>query len=261
MQRRELLAGLALSALAGEAQTDPQKVPNTFLELKTWRLHNSAEEQAARLSDYLEGGLSPALSSSGGALIGAFSNVIGQDGPYYVTLAQYPSLNMFQGSLAHLASDAAHLRELRKLSTGAAFPFVRVESSLLRSFDVFPAAALPDKSEKRPPRIFELRTYESQSYLTLTRKVGMFNNGEAQIFERLKMRPVFFGETLVGPRQPNLTYILSFDDLASRDNLWHDFGSDPEWKALVAHPELKDPEIVANISNVILRPLAFSLIR
>jgi hypothetical protein len=106
-----------------------------------------------------------------------------------------------------------------------------------------------------------LRTYESQSYYTLARKVGMFNNGEMQIFERLKMRPVFFGETIVGPRQPNLTYMLSFDDLAARESLWHDFGSDPAWKALSGHPELMDPEIVANISNVILRPLAFSLIR
>lgn len=261
MHRRQLLAGLASSALVSQAQTNPQKVANTFLELKIWRLHNSAEDQSTRLADYLEGGLTPALTRFGGALIGAFSNVIGQDGPYYVSLAQYPSLALFQESLEHLSSDAAHVRELKKLSSGAPFPFVRVESSLLRSFDGFPAAALPDKDEKRPPRIFELRTYESQSYYTLTRKVGMFNNGESQIFERLKMRPVFFGETIVGPRQPNLTYMLSFDDLASRDSLWHDFGSDPEWKALVAHPELKDPEIVANISNVILRPLTFSLIR
>jgi hypothetical protein len=89
----------------------------------------------------------------------------------------------------------------------------------------------------------------------------MFNKGESQIFERLNMRPVFFGETVVGPRQPNLTYMLSFDDLAARDNLWHSFGVDPEWRALSSHPEMKDPEIVANISNAILRPLAFSLIR
>ncbi len=261
MHRRELLAGLAASALVSQAQTNPMKSSNTFLELKTWRLHNSSEDQAARLSEYLKTGLSPALTRSGSALVGAFANVIGQDGPYYVSLAQYPSLSAFQESLAYLASDSEHLHELQKLSLGSQFPFVRVESSLLRSFDVFPSAALPEKDEKRSARIFELRTYESQSYYTLTRKVGMFNHGEAQIFERLKMRPVFFGETVVGPRQPNLTYMLSFDDLASRDKLWGEFGSDPEWKALVANPELKDPEIVANISNVILRPLAFSTIR
>ena len=205
--------------------------------------------------------MSPALSRGGGNLIGAFANVIGPDGPYYVSLAQFPSLSVFQDSIAHLASDAAHQQALQKLSSPSPFPFLRVDSSLLRSFDGFPAAVLPDKDEKRPPRIFEMRTYESQSYATLARKVDMFNNGEAQIFERLKMRPVFFGETLVGPRQPNLTYMLSFDDLGVRDSLWSAFASDPAWKALIAHPELKDPQIVANISNVILRPLPFSLIR
>jgi hypothetical protein len=257
----QLVAGLASSALAVPAQTNTSNVPNTFLELKIWRLHNSAEDQGSRLADYLDSGLAPALGRTGAALIGAFSNVIGPGGPYYVTLVQCPSLAAFQDAVAHLSSDAAHQRELQKLSAASPFPFVRVESSLLRSFDGFPAAALPEKQEKRPPRIFELRTYESQSFYTLARKVGMFNNGEMQIFERLKMRPVFFGETIVGPQQPNLTYMLSFDDLAARESLWHDFGSDPAWKALSSRPELKDPEIVANISNVILRPLAFSLIR
>jgi hypothetical protein len=86
----------------------------------------------------------------------------------------------------------------------------------------------------------------------------MFNNGEMQIFERLGMRPVFFGETIAGPRQPNLNYMLSYDDLAARDKLWSAFANDPEWKKLSGEPQLKDAEIVANISNVILRPLRFS---
>jgi hypothetical protein len=86
----------------------------------------------------------------------------------------------------------------------------------------------------------------------------MFNEAEAKIFERLGMRPVFFGETIIGPRQPNLKYMLSYDDLAARDRLWQQFVSDPEWKKLSTRPELKDPMIVANISNVILHALPFS---
>jgi hypothetical protein len=256
-----MMAGISVSALATAAQTNPAPVPNTFLELKTWRLHNSKENQAARLADYLEGGLAPALSNSGGALIGAFSNLIGADGPFYVSLVQYPSLTAFQASLAYLASDAAHQRELQKLSSGIQFPYVRAESSLLRSFNGFPAAVVPDKEEKRAPRIFELRTYESPSYYTLARKITMFDQGESQIFARLKMRPVFFGETIAGPRQPNLTYMLSFDDLAARDSLWHDFATDPQWKTISSPADMHDSEIVANISNIILRPLKFSLIR
>lgn len=260
MERRELLAALSASALVGSAGR-AAGMPNTFLEVKTWRFHNSAENQPARVADYLEAGLGPALQRAGAKLAGAFSNVIGPDGPYYVSLSEFSSLAVMQEALAKLASDAAHQRELGKLSAGSGVPFVRVESSLLRSFDGMPAVAAADADEKRPPRIFELRTYESQSFVTLARKVGMFNNGEMQIFERLGMRPVFFGETIVGPRQPNLMYMLSYDDLAAHDRLWHDFVSDGEWRKLSAKPELRDAEIVANISNVILRPLTFSGIR
>lgn len=260
MQRRELLAGLAASALTS-FETRAATVPNTFLELKTWRLHNTAEDQPPRVADYLESGLAPALARAGAKLAGAFSNIIGPDGPYYVTLTQYASLGEMQDVLAKIAADEAHHSALEKLSSGTGLPFVRVESSLLRSFDGMPAPAIPASREKRPPRIFELRTYESQTFLTLARKVGMFNNGEMQIFERLGMRPVFFGETLVGPRQPNLNYMLSYDDLDARDKLWHAFGTDPEWKKLSTEPQLRDAEIVANISNAILRPLTFSPIR
>lgn len=255
-----MLAGLAATLVTtSPAQQDPQPPSNTYLELKTWRLHNSAENQATRLSEYLQAGLSPALNRAGAKLAGAFSNVIGQDGPYYVTLTEFPSLKAFQDVVTALHSDAEHQRELEKLSSGPGMPFVRAESSILRSFDVLPRVAVAPPGEKH--RIFELRTYESQSFLTLRRKVQMFNEGEAQIFERLGMRPVFFGETIAGPKQPNLNYMLSYDDLAARDRLWSAFSSDPEWKKLSGRPELKDAEIVANISNVILRPLPFSAVR
>jgi hypothetical protein len=260
MDRRELLTALTASALLG-LESRAATTSNTYLEIKTWRFHNSAEDQPARVADYLESGLAPSLARAGAKLAGAFSNVIGPDGPYYVTLTQYASLGVMQEALSKLALDDLHQRELQKLSTGAPLPFVRVESSLLRSFDGMPEPAVSDPSEKRPPRIFELRTYESQSFVTLARKVAMFNNGEMQIFQRLQMRPVFFGETIVGPRQPNLMYMLSYDDLDAHDKLWHAFGTDPEWKKLSSQPPLKDSEIVANISNVILRPLTFSAIR
>ena len=206
----------------------------------------------------MEHGFAPALDRAGARLDGAFSNVIGPDGPYFLTLAEYPSLAAFGVSLDKMRADDAHRQELEKLSAGPGLPFVRVESGLLRSFDILPK---PNVSAAEKARIFELRTYESQSFLTLRRKVGMFNKGEAGIFERLGLRPVFFGETVAGPKQPNLMYMLSYDDLAARDRLWKAFVSDPEWKKLAATPGLSDAEIVANISNAILAPLRFSAIR
>jgi hypothetical protein len=259
MDRRSMLTALGASALGYEARAAAPA--NTFLEIQSWRLHNSAEGQGPRVSEYLEHGLAPALARAGSKLCGAFANVIAPDGPYYVTVSQYASLAAFESALAQLKNDDAHRAALEKLSAGSGVPFVRLESSLLRSFDKMPAPVLTDMSQRHAPRIFELRIYESPSFVALARKVGMFNDAEMGIFERLGMRPVFFGETIVGPRQPNLMYMLSYDDLAARDTLWKAFGKDPEWAKLRVQPGLTDPEIVANISNVILRPLAFSPIR
>ena len=89
----------------------------------------------------------------------------------------------------------------------------------------------------------------------------MFEDGEASIFRRLGMSPVFFGQGIFGRNLPSLTYMLAFDDLASRERLWKAFGADAEWQKLRSRPGLTDPEIVSNISNEILRPLAFSEIR
>jgi len=255
MERRQMLAGLAASALMN-AEIPGQRTPS-YLELKTWRLHNSAENQGQRVAEYLEHGLAPALSRAGARLDGAFSNVVGPESPSYTTLTQFASLNAMQDVLVKLSGDEEHRHMLEKLGAGTGLPFVRVESSLLRSFDGMPEPATSG-SAGGAARIFELRTYESQSFLTLARKVRMFNTGEMQIFQRLGFRPVFFGETIVGSRQPNLTYMLSYDDLAMRDRLWKAFVSDPEWKKLSSRPELKDAEIVANISNAILAPLKFS---
>lgn len=261
MKRRRMLTAITGSALINLPAVAAAESPNNFLEVRVWRMHNSEEEQPKRLADYLEKGLGPALDRAGAKLAGAFTNFIGPDGPYYVTVAQFRSLAAMGESLNAFRGDDVHKRELQKLSTGAGLPFVRVESSLLRCFDAMPAVVLDSAAAKSTPRIFELRTYESQTFATLPRKVDMFNHGEMQIFQRLGMRPVFFGETIVGPKQPNLMYMLSYDDLAARDRLWREFTSDPEWKKLSGPPEMKDPQIVSNISNVMLRPLPFSALR
>ncbi|MGC2662073.1 MAG: NIPSNAP family protein [Bryobacteraceae bacterium] len=261
VKRRNLLAGLAASALTTfEARAD-SNTPQMFIELKTWKLRNSDEDQGSRVSDFLDSGLFPALTRAGAKPVAALANLIAPDGPFYVTAVQYPSLSAMQDVLTKCAADDTYEQAMRKLGTGTGLPFVRIESSLLHCFHAFPEAKIPEDAANRPPRIFELRTYESQTLTTLQRKITMFNGGEIGIFERLNMRPVFFGECIVGARQPCLTYMLSFDDLAAREKLWREFGSDLAWKRLSGPPEYKDAQIVANISNVILRPLAFSPVR
>ncbi|PYM12978.1 MAG: NIPSNAP family containing protein, partial [Verrucomicrobia bacterium] len=58
----------------------------------------------------------------------------------------------------------------------------------------------------------------------------------------------------------NLTYMLVFENIAVREKNWGAFIADPEWKKLSGMPGYTDAEIVSNISNVFLRPAAYSQI-
>lgn len=262
MTRRNLIAGVTASAIAASTSQGAEgRGNNLYLELKHYQLHNSPEEQSNRLIDYLRDSYSPAVGRAGGKLIGGFTNHIGMEAPYVLVLTQYDGLGAFQTALDKLAADSEYQHALAALNSGTGYPYLRVESSLLKTFDGMPQPLLTDNSETHPGRYFELRRYESPTEVTLKQKVRMFNGGEIGVFQRLGMRPVFFGETVVGDHMPNLVYMLSFDDLTAREKLWKQFSGDAEWKKLSAPAELHDDKIVSNISNAILRPLGFSLIR
>jgi hypothetical protein len=136
-----------------------------------------------------------------------------------------------------------------------------MESWLLRAFDAFPAIQPGPTDPQRPARIFELRTYQGLTEDGTRRKKRMFETGEIAIFQRLNFAPVFFGQSLIGPNQPNNTYMLAFDDLAARERLWKAFSADPEWQKMRATPGMDNAELNANTTNTLLQPLAFSAIR
>ena len=88
----------------------------------------------------------------------------------------------------------------------------------------------------------------------------MFNQGEIAIFRRVGLNPVFFGEAVAGPRMPNLTYLLAFEDDKARTEAWRKFGGDPEWRKLRAIPEYEDKRLVSSIRHVLMTPASCSQI-
>jgi hypothetical protein len=131
---------------------------------------------------------------------------------------------------------------------------------LLAAFEGWPKLTPPPSSATKSKRIFQLRTYESPSNADHVRKVEMFHSGEFDIFVKAGCRPVFFGDTLIGSRMPNLTYMLSFTDAAELDARWDLFRNDPAWKKLSTSPRYTADQLVTNITNLTLSPLACSQI-
>ena len=259
MTRRAFLPAAASAVAAGNAvAADAAK--NQILELRRIQLRNGPDNQRQRANDFLKQQVA-ALGRAGAGPTGVFSSNIAPDGPFLLVLASYASLSAMEQVLAKLAADAEYQKALDAYNALPGLNYERMESSLLRAFDGYPSVIPPPNDGKRPARLFEVRQYESNNTGTLKRKVKMFNDGEIAVFQRAGGQPVFFGETIVGARQPNLTYMLSYEDLAGRDKVWKAFGADPDWQKLRATPGLSDAEVVSNISNYLLTPLPFSQIR
>jgi hypothetical protein len=256
MHRRQFVGAAASAGLAAAPVAAAQQ--NAFFELRYYHMRNGSQTQ--RTADFLSKYFLPAAQRLGIGPLGFFGAVIAEGSPFILSLASYPSADAFAGSVERLAADKDFQHGFDEYNSMTELSYIRMENSLLRAFDCMPSIAVPPTGQ-RPPRIFELRTYESNNAKAAQRKIRMFNEGEAAIFQRLGMAPVFFGETRVGRNLPNLTYMLSFENLAARDQLWGAFGADAEWRKLRAQPGYADAEIVSNIGNAILRPLDFSPIR
>jgi hypothetical protein len=257
MQRRKFLTASAIAPLAHAA--DPEPARNAFYHLLYFYMRNGS--QVDRTTQYISKTWLPAAQRAGIGPLGFFSPVIGERGPYILSLASYPNFAAIETAHNKLAADLEFQKGWDAYNTIEDPAYIRMESAMLRAFDGIPTPQVPPTDATRAARTFELRTYESVNEKASRRKVKMFEDGEAAIFKRLGMNPVLFGQAIVGRNLPSLTYMLAFDDLASREKLWRDFGSDAEWRKLRAQPGLSDAEIVSNISSTLLRPLPFSPIR
>lgn len=274
MDRREfvsaaLAAGgafLPAAALAAQGQGAgagrPAGTAPEYYELRRYRLRRGPGQQL--VDTYLKQAAVPAWQRAGAGPIGVFSVMIGAESPGFFVLIPHATLEGVLSLRDRLASDGEYQKAAAPyLDAAATEPaFIRIESSVMRAFDGMPRIAPPFGGGEagRRPRIFELRMYESHGEKAAKKKIEMFNTAEIAIFRRAGLQPVFFGETLIGPNMPNLTYMLVYEDMAAHDRQWAAFAGDPEWKKLSSTPGWTDPEIVSNITNTYLRPTAYSQI-
>ena len=260
MHRRELLgagclAGVTALAAMAEGARAAGAPKKQFLELRLYRLDAGAMRQ--RFEAFLTEAAIPAWNRAGIKPVGVFSPTEPKSDDLYVLLP-YDSLDTFAAARGQLLADAAY----QKAGAAAidapkdAPAYKRIESALMIAFDGVPKVEVPTKKDSR---VFQLRTYESHSDLKAIKKIEMFNTGgELAVFRRTGMNPVFFGETLVGTKLPNLTYMLGFDDADAQKKAWDAFLKHPEWEKLKADPAYKDT--VSAITNIVLRPAGCSQI-
>ncbi len=260
MERRQFLAAsIAASAAAVASRATAEASRGDAHEFYLLRRYNlQSGPQLKRTADYFAHALLPALTRMGMGPVGAFALEFGEQTPAYFLLVPGPRVDALAELDLRLAADAEFINAADSFwnATAAAPPFQRVEARLMAAFAGWPRVTPPAKGK----RLFQLRTYESASNGGHARKVEMFHSGEFEIFLKAGFHPVFFGDTLVGQRMPNLTYMLSCPDKATMDANWDAFRNDPAWTKLSTSPRYASDELVTNITNLILNPLECSQI-
>ncbi len=217
----------------------PKPPARELYEIKIY--HYKTAEQEKGLDEYLQRALLPALHKNGIVTIGVFkplANDTATDKLIYV-FTPLKSFEQFLSLPSVLEKDAAY-NTAGSTYLNAAYnnaPYTRTESILLKAFKLAPQMQLPALTGSKADRIYELRSYESPTEKLYVNKVHMFNEGgEVPLFKRLEFNAIFYADVISGSHMPNLMYMTSFDNLASREQHWKTFVADPEWKKLSAMP-------------------------
>jgi hypothetical protein len=263
MNRRDVLkTGLAASIagatkVAADAATAAEN--NHFYELRIYELRNDL--QPARIQDFFQNHFMPMMKRQGIGPVGCFNVVSGLYSPALVLVIDYKSLGEAQTAMEKIAADKDFTKAWQAFEAAGDLPYVRYESVLLKAFDAHPKIEIPPAEEKRPARVFELRTYESKNVFSLRNKIDMFNQEEIKIFRDCGFAPVFFGEVVFGGQLPRLTYLVGFDNMAAREKAWDAFRVNPDFARIRVKPGWTDPEAVSKIHAAFLRPANYSQIR
>ena len=260
MKRRNFLAAACMASMVPLSEAAPAKgtkgkSDREFYELRHYLI--KSQDKQKRVLDFLKAAEIPALNRIDISPIGVFK--ISEDNNFdlYVllphkSLASVVTASSLIVSDTQYNKDGAELLDAPKSDT----PYERIESSLMLAFEAIPKIELPTKAQTR---IFQLRIYESHNLVAAKKKIEMFNTGgELEVFRKTGMDPVFFGQSLIGSRLPNLTYMLGFDDMETKEKSWGRFGKHPDWLKLKADPYYKD--LVSNITNIMLEPALCSQI-
>jgi hypothetical protein len=229
-----------------------------YYELRVYT--TKSEKQQKLVSDYWQNAAVPAYNRLGAKPIGVFTEL--EDSPtnkIYV-LIPFDSLEQFSGVASKLAGDSAYQqasKEFMELPKNDP-SYVKFDSSLLLAMEGMKRLELPPSSAEKKPWIFELRTYLSPNEAKGINKVEMFNSGEIPVMKEVGLSPVFFAQSILGTQLPNLTYMVSGENMEEHKKHWKGFGPNPIWQKLSKDPQYKDN--VSGIINVFLKRTAASQI-
>ena len=226
-------------------------------QLLEWRKYVIETKGQRQIVDrFLKSAAIPALNRLGSKPVGVFYDKNNEEDLSVYMLTPFANLAAYTSATQDLSTDDEFLANAQEyLGTTKDHPaYQRIESTLMNAFTGFPTVQAPISGE----RIFELRVYESHSELKGVLKVEMFNEAELDIFEKVGLEGVFYGQSIVGSNLPNLTYMVAYKNMDERKAAWGRFSKHPDWQVLKKNERYKDT--VSNIVATYLVPADYSQI-
>ncbi|QDT09371.1 NIPSNAP family protein [Planctomycetes bacterium K23_9] len=205
-----------------------------YYEVRSYVLGDKGDEKA--VDQYLSQALLPALQRAGIGPVGVLGNAENDKSGSHRVVVVIPlkSPNDLTAIRDQVCQSADYLAAAAKFESGGKSdaPYQRVTSELLVAMDCWPKVVVDQASLQNDERVYELRLYESPNARLGNLKVDMFNNGEVPIFLDCGIKPVFIGQSILGPQTPNLTYLTVYPDDGARKKAWGAFRAHPDWKVL-----------------------------
>jgi hypothetical protein len=256
---RLLFLGLSFIVFISLRMYGVPPVNQEFYQIKIYHLNQKSQEE--RVDNFLRQTYIPALHRAGITKVGVFKPIEGDTafGKRIYVFIPFKSMDQFLNLPEVLGKDKQYNAPGDDYFAAAYNnpPFARIESILLKAFINMPEFKIPKLSSPAAERFYELRSYESATERLAAKKIQMFNTGgEIKLFEKLGFNAVFYAEVLSGSRTPNLMYMTTFTNKASREEHWNNFKNDPEWKKLSAMEEYKNTVSTSQI--LFLHPTAYS---
>ena len=221
-------------------------------QIYEWRIYTLTGDGTI-LDDYFQKTLIPAYNRCK-VSVGAFSLFKEEEKEQRYLLFVYPDLKTYNEVRQAVWNDNVFQDAARSFfETTAPNPvYINFETYLCEAFDKIPEMRTPDKNRT----LFEYRNYYSPNEDANKRKIKMFNVDEIDLFDKVGIKSVCYGEILAGTRMPGLIYLTWAMDEDTRNSAWKAFSSHPEWNAMRNKPEYKNT--ATNNIVKLLSPMPYS---
>lgn len=230
-----------------------------YYQLKIYYFDTDTQQQAT--DTYLKTAFLPALKQLDIQNVGVFKPRATDSITPKMTYVLIPFNSLAQFSLLEdtLMKNKAHLENGEAYLEAAhdAPPYNRIESVLMKAFVDMPKMSPSKLDGPRKDRVYELRSYEAATETLYRKKVDMFNaGGEVKLFDELGFNAVFYAEVISGAHMPNLMYMTTHKDQATRDANWKNFVDSPTWSKLKVMPKYQNT--VSRNDTRLLYPTEYS---